>query len=97
MAQQVDDLACLCGVAGLIPEPGCRGLRICHCRWCGIGCRYSAGSIPGPGTYLCHMQPKKEKKVISADICAYSVQDLSLESLAMFTHTHTEAREQCSK
>ena len=36
MEQWVNDQACLCGIAGLIP---CCGLRIQHCQSCGIGHR----------------------------------------------------------
>ena len=64
VAQWVDDPACLCGGAGLIPSPaGHSGLRIRRCHSWGLGCSSSSDSIPGPETSMCcGVQLKKEKK-----------------------------------
>ena len=50
VVQWVNDLAWLCGCAGFDPQPQKSGLKIWHCRSCGVGQSYSSDWIPGPGT-----------------------------------------------
>ena len=38
------------------------GLRICHCHCYGSGYICGVGSIPNPGTSMCHGHRKKKKK-----------------------------------
>ena len=50
MAHWVNDLACLPSGAGLIPQHS--GLKMEHCRSCGIGLRCGSDYIPDLGTSI---------------------------------------------
>ena len=61
VAQWVNDLACLCGIAGSIALAWNNGLRIRHCGSYAIVCRCGLDLIPGPRTF--HMLPMWPKKM----------------------------------
>ena len=49
---------------GILLQHGRLRIWYCHCR--GSGCCCGAGSVPGPGTSICHgcsLSPSKEKAI----------------------------------
>ena len=66
VAQWINDLACLCGGADLIPGPVQWVKDLCCCG-CGIGCSSGLDLIHGLGTSICHgggaKREKKKKRI----------------------------------